>query len=256
MKFFKKIGDYVLTKSNSFKYYKNNLENTKTQLDELIKQHETDSLKIQELNRKNYNLRNDNSNLKNDNSNLKKENKELIKEKSKKENTIKNIKEDKQELTNELKNREETISLLRDQIDKFNDSENEYYKSLLHFEIEKIEKNLFELVNMQISENDSFGQNKKIFKNQNQIINTLNDVSENVKNNENNYKMLQNLPYLSNEITINYWNNEDVFENTFGKTSIRLSEKEILTLNEIIEKLFWNRKQHQKFKSKYEKLKN
>jgi hypothetical protein len=108
---------------------------------------------------------------------------------------------------------------------------------------------------MQISENDTFGQNKKMFKNQDQIINKIDNLSETFKNNENNYKYLQNLPFLSDEITINYWNNEDVFENTIGKTSIRISEKEMLTINEIIEKLNWNRKERQKYKSSYEKLK-
>lgn len=55
---------------------------------------------------------------------------------------------------------------------------------------------------------------------------------------------------LLSDYTFNYFEDLDNFENTIGSISIKISNNEIITLNELINKLLWNRNELKKYKKK------
>ena len=83
--------------------------------------------------------------------------------------------------------------------------------------------------------------NKVNIKDNNKILKELESNQQNIIKE---LKTLNERDNLNNKYNYNknFYNNP-LFKNTYGQMQIQLPENEILTINEIIEKLIWNRNQ-------------
>ena len=127
---FKKISELILSKSNSYQFYKGKYE----------KLEKTNGEYLEEINR----LKNENRKQKDEIDRLKNDNKTKNDEINRliANDSLKSENDKDNELNNSLKNEIET---LKSSCSKY-EEDNAYLKSLLKYEIESIEKYMFELV--------------------------------------------------------------------------------------------------------------
>ena len=242
MSLLKRISQSFLNRSNSYTFYKNHYKTSLLNQEELQKCR-TELEHQKQLNEELISYNNYLKDMNSQNNDLIKDNMSKIKELE-----SSNLNANKELISLNTKNNE-----LKQKNSKYNDEifrmkkEKEDINSLLKFEIETIEKFMFELYELKNNSQKSIDNSATDLRNNDEKIleeigKTRTLIKETLKPDYSHYK-------------IDYIDNSE-YENTIGKIEIKLSEDETLSINEIIEKLFWNRKELHKQKINYKKLKS